>query len=168
MAYTLSEFAGDCRDALTEDPAPEGLEKVRELLETALNDPDFIAETLGPDATSPRNILYEDPDLGFCILAHVYTSAKTSPPHDHGPGWAIYGQAKGSTEMSDYKLLEKPSDGAPGRVEHVETYTLNPGDARVYQKGDIHSPKRETATKLIRVEGINMDTVTRDTFEVAG
>ena len=168
MAYTLSEFAGDCRDALTEDPAPEGLEKVRELLETALNDEDFIAETLGPEATSPRNILYEDPDLGFCILAHVYKGAKTSAPHDHGPGWAIYGQAVGSTEMSDYRLLEKPSDGAPGRVEPVETYTLNPGDARVYQKGDIHSPKRENSTKLIRIEGVNMDTVERDWYEVEG
>ncbi len=165
MAYSLDEFAGDCRDALTEDPAPEGLEKVRELLETALKDKDFIAAHLGPDATSPRNILYEDPDLGFCIIAHAYTGAKTSAPHDHGPGWAIYGQAVGSTEMSDYRLLEKPSDGAPGRIEHVETYTLNPGDARVYQKGDIHSPKRENSTKLIRIEGVNMDTVKRNWYE---
>ena len=168
MAYTLAEFAGDCKDALTEDPAPEGLEKVRELLETALKDDDFIAETLGPDVSSERNILYEDPDLGFCIVAHVYTGAKTSAPHDHGPGWAIYGQAEGSTEMVDYRLVEKPSDGAPGRVEHVETYTLEPGDARVYQKGDIHSPKREDSTKLIRVEGVNMDTVKRGKFKVVG
>ncbi len=168
MAYSLAEFAGDCLDALTEDPAPEGLEKLRELLETALKDEDFIAETLGPEATTERNILYEDPDLGFCIIAHAYTGAKTSAPHDHGPGWAIYGQAEGSTEMSDYRLLEKPSDGAPGRVEPVETYTLHPGDARVYQKGDIHSPRRKSATKLIRIEGVNMDTVTRGTFEVVG
>ena len=167
MAYTLAEFAGDCKDALTEDPAPEGLEKVRELLEMALEDDDFIAETLGP-VSSERHIIYEDPDLGFCIIAHVYKGAKTSAPHDHGPSWAIYGQAEGSTEMSDYKLLEKPSDGALGRVEHVETYTLEPGDAWVYRKGDIHSPKRENSTKLIRIEGVNMDTVTRHKFEVEG
>ena len=168
MAYTLAEFAGDCKDALTEDPAPEGLEKVRELLEMALDDDEFLTETLGPGASSERNILYEDPDLGFCILAHVYKGAKTSAPHDHGPSWAIYGQAEGSTEMSDYKLLEKLSDGAPGRVEHVETYTMEPGDARVYRKGDIHSPKRENSTKLIRIEGVNMGTITRHKFEVVG
>ncbi len=168
MAYTLAEFAGDCKDALTEDPAPEGLEKVRELLEMALDDDEFLTETLGPGASSERNILYEDPDLGFCILAHVYKGAKTSAPHDHGPSWAIYGQAEGSTEMSDYKLLEKLSDGAPGRVEHVETYTMEPGDARVYRKGDIHSPKRENSTKLIRIEGVNMGTITRHKFKVVG
>lgn len=166
MAYTLGEFAGDCRDALMADPAPAGLEKVRELLEVALDDDEFIAETLGPAATSPRKILYEDPDLGFCIIAHVYKGPKKSDPHDHGPAWAIYGQAEGSTEMSDWRVVEKALDGKPGRVEHVETYTLEPGDARVYQKGDVHSPKRESSTKLIRIEGINMDNLKRNTFEV--
>ncbi len=45
------------------------------------------------------------------------------------------------------------------------TYTLEPGQARVYRPGDIHSPKRESSTRLIRIEGLNMDTVARDAFE---
>lgn len=167
MAYSLDEFAADCRDALIDDPAPEGLEKVREFLEAALGDDEFLAETLGPSATSPRNILYEDPDLGFCIIAHVYEGPKTTGPHDHGPAWAIYGQAEGVTEMSDWRVVEKPSDGKPGRVEHVETYSLDPGDARVYRKGDVHSPKRKSSTKLIRLEGVNMDGVERNWYEAA-
>ena len=80
---------------------PEGREAVAKILRKALVDDDFIAETLGLDNTTTRQLIYEDPDLGFCILAHVNLGAERSPPHDHGPAWAIYGQAKGVTEMSE-------------------------------------------------------------------
>ena len=80
---------------------PEGREAVAKILRKALVDDDFIAETLGPDNTTTRQLIYEDPDLGFCILAHVNLGAERLPPHDHGPAWAIYGQAKGVTEMSE-------------------------------------------------------------------
>jgi hypothetical protein len=37
----------------------------------------------------------------FCILGHVHKDApgRLSPPRDHGPSWAIYGQAKGETTI---------------------------------------------------------------------
>jgi hypothetical protein len=71
-------------------------------------------------------VLYEDPELGFCVLAHSYKGAKDSPPHDHGPSWAIYGQAAGETEMTDYALVAKPADGKPGQARPVRTYKLLP------------------------------------------
>ena len=45
---------------------------------------------------------------------------KTSSPHDHGPCWAIYGQARGETEMSDYELLEPASPEKPGKCTRPE------------------------------------------------
>ena len=44
-------------------------------------------------------VLYEDPDLGFQVLAHINDKARVSPPHDHGASWAIYGQATHYTDM---------------------------------------------------------------------
>jgi len=44
---------------------PEGRETVSKILRKALVDDDFIAETLGPDNTTTRQAIYEDPDLGF-------------------------------------------------------------------------------------------------------
>jgi len=32
-----------------------------------------------------RKILYEDPKLGFCILAHGYRGDKESSQQEHGP-----------------------------------------------------------------------------------
>ena len=125
-----------------------------------LKDSAFIATHLG-DEVPERKILYEDPALGFCILAHVYKGAKESEPHDHGPSWAIYGQARGETVMSDWALVEPAGENTPGRVRHARSYTLKPGMAHVYNEGDVHSPRREGPTRLIRIEGKNMDKVRR-------
>lgn len=112
-----------------------------------------------------RQILYEDPELGFCILAHVYQGARATPPHDHGPAWAIYGQARGETEMTDWALVEPARPGQPGKVRQVKTYTLKPGMAHVYHEGELHSPRRAGPTRLIRLEGLNMDKVRRLAYE---
>ena len=133
----------------------------------ACADPDFVATHLGPGADAERKVLYEDPDLHFCILAHVYQGAKSSSPHDHGPSWAIYGQAVGVTEMTDWRLVEKPANGQPGKVARVRTYKLTPGMAHLYGEGVLHSPRRETDTRLIRIEGIDLTKVKRDKFEIA-
>lgn len=165
MAYTLEEFAADCRAALTEDPGPEGREAVRKLVERALRDDEFVATHLPPDADHERRVLYEDPDLGFCICAHVYTGAKEGTPHDHGPTWAIYGQAAGETEMTDWRVVAPPKDGTPGKVELVRSYRLMPGDAHLYEPGDVHAPLRDGPTRLIRIEGENTDRIERTPLE---
>src|SRR3972149_7337050 len=108
MTHTIEQFAGACHDFLKAEPGPAGRNKVRDLLQETLKDQQFVATYLN-DQTPERKILYEDPELGFCVLAHYYQGAKESSPHDHGPSWAIYGQAQGETEMSDYELLEPGS-----------------------------------------------------------
>jgi hypothetical protein len=36
----------------------------------------------------------------------------------------------------------------------------------VYNEGDVHSPRRDGPTKLIRIEGTNMERVKRLSFQV--
>jgi hypothetical protein len=167
MAYTLEQFSADCRAALMKDPGPAGRELVRQYTEKACADPAFVAKHFPPENTTDRKILYEDPDLHFCILAHVYKGQKNSAPHDHGPSWAVYGQVAGITEMSDWKLLKKPENGQPGKVAKTRSYELKPGTAHVYHEGALHSPRREGDTKLIRIEGRDLTKVKRDKFEIA-
>jgi predicted metal-dependent enzyme (double-stranded beta helix superfamily) len=164
MPHTLEQFAAKTHDLLAAEPGPAGREKVRALLEDVLKDDAFVARHLG-DGVPERKILYEDPRLGFCILAHVYQGAKESNPHDHGPSWAIYGQARGETLMNDWALVERASEAKPGKVRHVRSYPLKPGTAHVYNEGDLHSPRRDGPTRLIRIEGTNMDRVKRLSYE---
>ena len=160
MGMSLDQFAAQCRDALKSHPGAEGRQKVCALVEAALQDPGFVA-TYIPEGTPERKVLYEDPELGFAILAHAYTGAKNSKPHDHGPSWAIYGQASGETEMTDYELVAAAAEGKPGKARSVRTYKLTPGTAYLYNEGDLHSPRRRDATQLIRIEGMNMDRIKR-------
>jgi hypothetical protein len=164
MAHTLEQFSASCHRILEADSGPKGRQMVCELLQTLLKDEDFIATHLGDDVPE-RKVLYEDSDLGFCILAHVYQGVRESKPHDHGPAWAIYGQARGVTEMTDWELVEPASEDKPGKVRQSKTYTLRPGMAYLYNVGDLHSPRRTGPTRLIRIEGMNMEKVRRLAYE---
>jgi predicted metal-dependent enzyme (double-stranded beta helix superfamily) len=161
---TLDQFARECHDILKADPGPGGRQKICRRLEGLLRDRQFVEGNVN-DKTSERQVLYEDPELGFCILAHNYAGPKDSPPHDHGPSWAIYGQAKGETEMTDYDRVAEPAEGKPGKARPVRTYKLTPGVAHVYNERDLHSPRRRGPTQLIRIEGLNMDRIKRARFE---
>ena len=166
MANTLEQFAKACHSALKAKPGPAGRENVRAMLQDVLTDQAFIAANFS-DKTGDRHILYEDPELGFCILAHDYKGAKESPPHDHGPSWAIYGQVRGETQMSDWNLVTPASADTPGKVRHNRTYKLVPGTAHVYNEGDLHSPSRTGPTRLIRIEGTNMEKIKRFKYKPA-
>jgi hypothetical protein len=164
---TLESLAARCREVLAGDDTPAGRARVAALLAGALADPAFVPALFAAD-TPERKIVYEDPELGFCILAHEYRGAKESKPHDHGPSWAIYGQAAGETEMIDFALVEPAAAGRPGKVRRTRSYPLRPGDVHVYNEGDIHSPSRAGPTRLVRIEGVDMEKVKRSSYEVVG
>jgi predicted metal-dependent enzyme (double-stranded beta helix superfamily) len=164
MGHTLEQFAAECHRLLADTPGPGGRDKVRALLEDVLRDDAFVATHLGDDVPE-RKVLYEDPQLGFCILAHVYHGAKESAPHDHGPSWAIYGQARGETVMTDWEAVERAAEGKPGKARAVRSYAMRPGVAHVYNEGDLHSPRRDGPTRLIRIEGTNMERVKRLAYD---
>jgi predicted metal-dependent enzyme (double-stranded beta helix superfamily) len=164
MSHTLDSFAARVRAILQQEDSPTGREKVAALLRDALKDRGFVQPLF--DETSPeRKVLYEDPQLGFCILAHRYTDARSGPPHDHGPSWAIYGQADGETVMTDWSVVAAASSDQAGKVKKLREYTLTPGDAHVYNEGDVHAPSRAGPTRLIRIEGINMERGARARYE---
>ena len=154
MSFTLESFASDVQSILKADPSRAGREKVRDLVQEALKDEKFIATYIN-DNTPDRQVIYEDTELGFCVCAHVNREAREANPHDHGSSWAIYGQAWGETQMSDWEVLEAAAEGQPGKVKRGQVYTLKPGMAHIYNEGDVHSPKRVAATGLLRIEGKN-------------
>jgi hypothetical protein len=167
MSYTLEALAADIHRELARDQSAAAKEAVSRHVSRALTDPEFLATHLKdkPAGSDPREILYEDPQLGFCICGHVYPNKAIGSPHDHGSSWAIYGQATGVTEMTEWKIVEKGEGGKPSLVEPVKTYEMHPGDVQFYDVGAVHSPKREAPVKLIRVEGRNLDHVKRSNIK---
>jgi hypothetical protein len=67
--------------------------------------------------------------------------------------------------MTDWDLIEPASAEKAGKVKKRRDYKLTPGVAHVYNEGDLHSPSRAGPTRLIRIEGTNMEKVKRFKFE---
>ena len=71
-------------------------------------------------------------------MAHVQEGGKTGKPHSHGSSWAIYGNARAVTQMTEWRRTNPESD------DHVELvaeskYSLAPGQTRAYGPDVIHS-----------------------------
>lgn len=167
MSYSLENLAADIKATLKKSPGGEGREQVCGLVSKACLDKEFVAKHLTAEQCKPRKVLYEDPELGFCICGHVYGDKAEGKPHDHGSSWAIYGQAVGKTAMTDWKIVKKGEGENPALVEPVRTYEMKAGDARYYEIGFVHSPNRQEPTKLLRIEGANLDHVKRSNIKAA-
>ena len=167
MAYSLEQLSQDIRAALTADAGMAGKQKVCQYVSRALLDKEFVARHVTAETCKPRRVLYEDPELGFCICGHVYAEARAGSPHDHGPTWAIYGVAEGATEMTEWKIAKKGTGAAPILVEPVRSYEMKPGDCQVYETGVVHSPRMSPGTKLVRIEGSNLDHIQRSNIKAA-
>ena len=165
MAYELDQFIADCRATLARDPGIAGREQVRLNLEKLLANPDFISKYAGDDQPRGLKVLYEDPKLGFQVLAHINDKARVSPPHDHGESWAIYGQATKYTDMIEWERFA--GDGKHAELKEVKRYRLSPGQAGIYQDGAIHSIDYPDNARFIRVTGTNLDKINRVRFDLA-
>lgn len=165
MTYTLNQFCDDCHSAITADDGDGSRELIRQNLETLLANEDFVAETCSPTAERGIHTLYQDPDLGFVVLAHIYDKAVESQPHDHGSSWAVYGQAVEHTDMTIWSEAGKDDD-AP-ILEPAETYRLDPGMAGTFNPSQIHSIKFPAGARFVRVTGTDLNTVQQRRFDLA-
>jgi hypothetical protein len=167
MSYNLDQFISDCRAALTRDLGPKGREEVRLKLERLLKERDFVETYCGAAVPRGLKVLYEDPELGFQVLAHINDKARVSPPHDHGESWAIYGQATLHTDVIEWAREDDGSDSGTAELKPVKKYRLLPGHAGIYQDGTIHSIDYPDSSRFIRVTGTNLDKIDRVRFDLA-
>ena len=161
MAYGLDQFIADCKTSLTRDPGPAGREQVRSNLERLLANPDFIKAYCDDDQPRGVKVLYEDPKLGFQVLAHINEKARVSPPHDHGASWAIYGQANKYTDMIEWAREDDSHNPNRAALKPAKSYRLNPGQAGIYQDGAIHSIDYPDSARFVRVTGTDLEKINR-------
>jgi predicted metal-dependent enzyme (double-stranded beta helix superfamily) len=162
MPYTLANFCNDL-SATLKAKGQSGLPDVARKLGQLLNNPDFVAETFSDDTPIGRRELWHDPETDAYVLAHVQEGGKTGKPHSHGASWAIYGTARGVTEMTEWHRVNAASeDGAV--LEKMRQYALGPGQTRGYASGAIHSTAHPQKAWVIRVTGTDLDAIPRYHF----
>ncbi len=166
MTYTLEQFCDEARGILKADQGDDGREKIRQNLEKLLTNEVFVAANCGPDAERGIHTLYHDEDTDFHVLAHIYENGTQSPPHDHGPSWAVYGQAIGQTDMTVWARKDDGSVEGHAVVEPAERYTLQPGMVGVFHPGQIHSIKFPDGARFVRVTGTDLNTVGQARYDL--
>jgi hypothetical protein len=163
MAYTLDLFCADSRETLKSKPLADALPQIADQLARLLSNPTFVAHTFHESMPPSKRELYHDPELDFYVLAHVQQGGKAGKPHSHGTSWAIYGNAKNSTEMTEWRRVNPHSDDHAELVA-TSNYSLRPGETRAYGPGVIHSTAHPKPAWVIRVTGCDLDKMPRYTF----
>jgi hypothetical protein len=163
MPYTLDTFCTDTRSLLETKPLLEALPRIADRLSQLLVNPAFVAETFNDAMPPGKRELYHDPNLDFYVLAHVQEGGKSGKPHSHGTSWAIYGNAKNVTDMTEWRRTNPESES---HVELVAAsrYGLGPGQTKAYGPNVIHSTAHKEKAWVIRVTGTDLDKLPRYHF----
>src|SRR6202158_4217030 len=104
MPYTLTDFCTDL-SATLKSKGEGGLPEITRKLSELLSNPAFVSETFSEDTPVGRRELWHDPATDVYVLAHVQEGGKVGEPHSHGASWAIYGTARGVTEMTEWRRV---------------------------------------------------------------
>lgn len=163
MPYTLDQFCADTKSTLKSQPLANALPQIAERLSQLLINPAFVAETFSDDTPVGKRVLHHDPETDFYVLAHVQEGNKTGKPHSHGTPWAIYGNARNRTEMTEWRQVNPASDDHK-ELEASRKYALGPGQTRGYGPGVIHSTAHPEKAWVIRVTGTDLDKLQRYHF----
>jgi hypothetical protein len=163
MAYTLDEFCTESRAILKSAPLPAALGQISERLGRLLSNPAFVAETFSDDMPPGRRVLHHDPETDFYVLAHVQEGNKAGKPHSHGASWAIYGNAREYTEMTEWRRTN-PESEEHAVLQAESKYRLGPGQTKAYGPGVIHSTAHPKKAWVIRVTGTDLDVLPRYHF----
>jgi hypothetical protein len=162
MAYTLANFCTDL-SATLKAKGQSGLPDVAQQLSVLLRNPDFVAETFSEDTPIGRRKLWHDPETDAYVLAHVQEGGKVGKPHSHGASWAIYGTARGVTEMTEWRRVN-PAQEEGAVLEKAKQYALDPGDTQAYTSDAIHSTAHPQKAWVVRVTGTDLDAIPRYHF----
>jgi hypothetical protein len=161
--YDLGTFCKDLT-AVLKDRGQAGLPEIAANLKRLLANPAFVAETFDEAMPPGKRVLFHDAETGAYVLAHVQPAKKAGAPHSHGTSWAVYGNARGFTEMTEWRRLEG-SDESRTVLAVADRYRLEEGEARSYPSGVIHSTAQPEKAWVIRVTGTDLDAIPRYHFK---
>jgi hypothetical protein len=159
----LDRFCADGAAALRTQPLDEALRAIAKGLAQLLREPAFVHQSFSQDMAPGKRVLFHDPELDFYVLAHVQAAGQKGKPHDHGASWAVYGNALGTTRMTDWRRLNG-DDADHAELEPVKTYDLRPGEAFFFGPHVLHSTQHTEKAWVVRVTGTDLDAIPRYRF----
>ena len=162
MPYALSDFCADITRTI-KVKGEAGLPELADKLSDLLNNPAFVAAAFGGDNPPPKRELWHDPETDVYVLAHVQAAGHAGRPHSHGKSWAIYGTARGYTDMTEWRRVNPEGEDSAELVQ-TDAYRLGPGQTRAYGPHMIHATAHPEQSWVVRVTGTDLDNLPRYRF----
>jgi predicted metal-dependent enzyme (double-stranded beta helix superfamily) len=164
MDYALADFCADCRAVLkAQGVSTSSLRQIAGDLAKLIANPAFVAGAFSEDMPAGQHLLHHDVETDLYVLAHVQAAGKTGKPHSHGASWAIYGSARGYTDMTEWRRVN-PATEDKVELEVADKYRLRQGETRAYGPNVIHSTAHPEKAWVIRVTGTDLDSIPRYHF----
>ena len=166
MPCDLDSFCTDTRLALQQQPLASALPLIARRLQDLLANEEFVNACFDEDTPAGKRLLYRDDATGFLVLAHVQPAGKGGAPHDHGASWAVYGNARGRTDMTEYRRVNDAQQ-AHAVLMPQAPYSLNSGQTRAYPSGTVHATAHPEKAWVLRITGTDLDEIPRYRFRKA-
>ena len=164
MPDTLPEFCAAARKIISAKPNDAGRKEVAERLSRLIVEPEFVLAEFDPRIEAGEKTIYRDPELGFHVMIHHQRPGRQGAPHDHGASWAIYGVARGHTDMTEWRRLDDGSKAGHARIEPLPSYRLGVGQTAAYGPHVIHNTHHPEGAWVVRVTGCDLDSIPRNRF----
>jgi len=99
-----------------------------------------------------RNLLYQDPDYGFVMVAMVWPPEVGTPVHDHGT-WGVVGVNEGRLNVTNYSRDDDGSDPERADLSKLDTISAGEGMAAhvLPPDEDIHKVWNPTAKRAVSI-----------------
>ena len=111
MDYALEDFCADTKAILKNQGATaKSLQEIAGKLGKLLANPSAVAGAFSEDMSAGQYPMHHDAETDFHVLAHVQAGGKSGKPHSHGASWAIYGIARGYTDMTEWRRLNPETE----------------------------------------------------------
>jgi predicted metal-dependent enzyme (double-stranded beta helix superfamily) len=163
MTYVLDDFGSDL-NAILKSEGMAGLSKIAGNLAALLRNPDFVSAVFSEDTPKGKRTLLHDAETDAYVYAHVHLPGGRGKPHSHGASWAIYGNARGHTVMTEWKRVNPESEGH-SVLEPGNPYRLGTGEAKAYGPHVIHSTEHPEKAWVVRITGGDLRNVPRYRFD---
>ena len=161
MAYSLQDFCRDTREILKAGSSRAVVEKITPHMEKLAKDPQFVAQYFGPQQPQGLHKIHVEPAGGFEVMTYWYEKERKGQPHDHGESWAIYAQVGEYTDMVEWDRVDDGSNPDVAKVKPRKSYRLNPGQAGVYYRNELHSTATSPNTRYLRITGTDLENIER-------
>lgn len=166
MPCDLDTFSRKTRLLIQQEPLSGALPLVALYLQDLLANAAFVDATFDEDTPAGKRLLYCDAETGFLVLAHVQPAGKGGAPHDHGASWAVYGNARGRTDMTEYRRVNDAQEDHAVWAPQTR-YSLHAGQTRAYPTGTVHSTAHPEKAWVLRITGTDLDQLPRYRFRKA-